>query len=373
MWSMNRPEDRAARLTERRRKRVEAKLRSRRITPLGDDFFEVQSGRGGTHVVALTEHRTSCSDCPHFDKGLGPCDHILMVRSFIVDGQPVELAPELRMPRSQTPRDWPFYKAYRRLIPGVVEFMLRDLVTKRLGSTRFSARNVGRPRLSTQDVIICANARRMHRGSGLEVDRLVREYHSAGWLLHPESPCEDAISGALRRKEVAETYMDLIGFAANPLRDKESVFAIDAQSWRTPCSLYDVHVYDAETRQKRWRKGNVVKLQIALGTTWKIVGAVAILSEEDGEVPQTKNLVKTVSERFGTPKMLLCDAAYSAGPERQWLSDQGIDVRIPFKGNSKLQGDGSAWDFDLENFFMRTINTGQNTMYDRRSSRTSAP
>jgi hypothetical protein len=152
----------------------------------------------------------------------------------------------------------------------------------------------------------------------------------------------------MRRQEIADSYLALIGLAADPLREQESTFAIDAQSWRTPCSLYEVNVIDAETKQKRRRKGNFVRLQVALGTRWKIVGAAAILSEEDGEVPQTINLMETVCERFGRPELLLCDTAYSAGAERQWLYDRGIVTRIPFKSNATPQGNGSAWNFDLQ-------------------------
>jgi hypothetical protein len=339
----------ATRLQRRRQERVDKKLQSRRIKPLGDGLFSVQSARGGEHLVFLAPNRSSCTDCVHFDAGTGPCDHMLMVRRFMEEGQPAELLAPSHAPRQQTERDWPFYKACRRLMPPVVELMLRDLCVAFLDNARLKG-GVGRPPLPVRDVIVCANARRMVRSSGLEAEHVVDRYFANKWLLHPVAPCEDAISKGLTRDDIADAYVRLIALAADPLKTLESVIAIDAQWWRTPCSLFDVNVKDQETNEKRLRKSNFIRLQVALGWQWKIVTAIAILSEEDGETPQTIDLVRNSSVQFGKPSLLLADTAYCADAEFQWLKDKGIEARIPFKSNAKLKNNGSAWDFNLQGF-----------------------
>ena len=159
-------------------------------------------------------------------------------------------------------------------------------------------------------------------------------------------PQFNTVSGYLRSEWLTPLLLELVTVTASPLRGLEREFAVDGTGWST--RWYDRwldHRLADESDRQRW-----VKLHLVVGVKSNVIARAAISPGSHHDHPYFRPLVIETAKRFDV-ETVLADMGYSSRSSYDLGGELGVEVRIPFKDNTRPpSNDGSEWSRNLRYF-----------------------
>ena len=142
-------------------------------------------------------------------------------------------------------------------------------------------------------------------------------------------PHYNTIFKYIERPEVFDILVSLIERASLPLKDIESVFAVDSTGFAF-CRFvrwFDIK-YNKFSSEQQW-----VKPHLCCGVKTNVVTAVQIHGRDTNDCPLLPALVEKTAENF-TMKEIVADKGYSSRENHIAAKVHGADPYIMFKANS---------------------------------------
>ena len=266
------------------------------------------------------------------------------------------------------PRNWPAYNRAQAYEPEEVKAILggfSDMINAADAKFR-GPRGKGRPPYPLGHVFFAVVLRGYHRCPTRPIESLLREAVELGYLRNvPMLPSHevhgfgDAVDSGVvripsyngvgyfeRSQWLTPLLLELVTLTARPLRGLERDFAVDGTGWST--RWYDRwldHRLSEESDRQQW-----VKLHLVVGCKTNVVARAAISPGSHHDSPYFRPLVIETAKHFDVD-MVVADMGYSSRPNYELGRQLGIQVRIPFKENTRPpSGDGSEWDRNLQHF-----------------------
>ena len=159
-------------------------------------------------------------------------------------------------------------------------------------------------------------------------------------------PQFNTVCNFLRSEWLTPLLLELVTATALPLKGVEHVFAVDG----TGCSTrwYDRwldHRLAKESDRQEW-----VKWHLVVGVKTNMIARAAISPGNHHDHPYFRPLVIETAKHFDVDTVV-ADLGYSSRSSHEVGPQLGVEVRIPFKSNTRPPSDnGSAWDADLRYF-----------------------
>jgi transposase len=190
----------------------------------------------------------------------------------------------------------------------------------------------GRPPIPLADVLFAMVLKVYNRISCRNVRPDLELAHHNGLL--SRIPSRNTIHNYFESKEVTKYLLQLIVESSLPLREIETVFAIDSTGFSSSTKERWVdHRYGrSEVRDKRvW-----IKVHLMCGVKTNIVTAVAVSDANKADSPYFKPLFKATARNFRI-RRIIGDKAYSALKNMLLAWENKSLPIIPFKCNAKAE------------------------------------
>ena len=159
-------------------------------------------------------------------------------------------------------------------------------------------------------------------------------------------PQFNTVSGFLRSEWLTPLLLELVTVTACPLKGLEREFAVDGTGWST--RWYDRwldHRLADESDRQQW-----VKLHLVVGVKSNVIARAAISPGSHHDHPYFRPLVIETAKRFDV-ETVVADSGYSSRSSYELGGELGLQVRIPFKDNTRPPSDdGSEWSKNLRYF-----------------------
>ena len=159
-------------------------------------------------------------------------------------------------------------------------------------------------------------------------------------------PQFNTVAHFLRSDWLTPLLLELVTVTACPLRGLEHEFAVDGTGWST--RWYDRWLdyrLAAESDRQQW-----VKLHLVVGVKSNVIARAAISPGSHHDHPYFRPLVIETAKRFDV-ETVVADMGYLSRSSYQLGGELGVDVRIPFKDNTRPPSDdGSEWSKNLRYF-----------------------
>ena len=159
-------------------------------------------------------------------------------------------------------------------------------------------------------------------------------------------PQFNTVCNFLRSEWLTPLLLELVTATALPLKSVEHVFSVDGTGWST--RWYDRwldHRLATESDRQQW-----VKLHLVVGVKSNTIARAAISPGNHHDHPYFRPLVIETARHFDVDTVV-ADMGYSSRSSHELGRQLGVQVRIPFKSNTRPpSNDGSAWDADLRYF-----------------------
>ena len=159
-------------------------------------------------------------------------------------------------------------------------------------------------------------------------------------------PQFNTVSLFLRSEWLTPLLLELVTVTACPLKGLEREFAVDGTGWST--RWYDRwldHRLASESDRQQW-----VKLHLVVGVKTNVIARAAISPGSHHDHPYFRPLVIETAKHFDV-ETVVADLGYSSRSNYQLGGELGLQVRIPFKENTRPpSNDGSEWSKNLRYF-----------------------
>ncbi|MBI5046339.1 transposase [Candidatus Micrarchaeota archaeon] len=188
---------------------------------------------------------------------------------------------------------------------------------------------VGRPRLEIRERIFCMLLRVYFGKSSRRLIGFLQYAVMKGYL--QKVPSYPSICRFFRDKEINAELLELLIETSKPLKEFETVFAVDASGFGT--SLY-AHYFNHEYRKHKTRKG-FLKLNVMIGVKTHIVTAAIVSKGKSHEIKDFPNLVDTTAKNFKIDEVS-ADSGYVAYYNYEAVVKHGGTPFILFKANNTL-------------------------------------
>lgn len=185
----------------------------------------------------------------------------------------------------------------------------------------------GRPRTPLADMIFTAVYKVYSTLSARRYGTDLAEAAEKGYIakaIHPVMVCS-----FLENEMMTPVLKALVSASAVPLREIETVFAVDSTGFST--SRFDKW-YDEKYGGTR-TKNVWVKCHAICGVRTHVCTAVEVLEKDSGDAPQFKPLVQKTAEKFRVQEVS-ADKAYLSAENIKAVVDCGGEPFIAFKANS---------------------------------------
>ena len=267
-------------------------------------------------------------------------------------------------------RDWHAYNGAQTHEVTEVKALLgglSDLISLTEGQFQ-GTRGKGRPAFPLGHAVFAVLLKAYSGLASRRLESLLRESVEQGYLRNV-SPCAlgggihvdatsasdsvripqfNTVSRYLRCGWLTPLLLELVTVTARPLRTFEHVFAVDGTGWgsRWYDRWLDHHLAD-ESDRKQW-----MKLHLVVGVESNIIALAAISPGSHHDHPYFRPLVIETAKHFDVERVV-ADMGYSSRSSYELGGELGVDVRIPFKSNTRpLENDGSEWSKNLEHFLL---------------------
>lgn len=306
--------------------------RSKKIVKLTDRFWAVPSQQ--TKGKYAVDPKAGTCMCPDFETFGKPCKHIYAVqyaRHQLTDSNGTTVVAEtLKITYGQ---NWSAYNAAQCQEKETVQVLLKSLCE---GIQQPEYKGNGRPSLPLADVVYGAT---MKVYSGMSARRASSDIHDCAekGLIDAE-PHYNTVLRYLDKPELTSLLKDLIEQSTVPLKTIETHFAVDSTGFATStyARWYD-EKYGKERKHQKW-----LKLHAAVGAKTNAIMAVNVTEGNRNDSPEFLGLVKSTSKRFNV-KEVSADKAYLSAENLEGVEALGANPLIPFKSNSRPDGNGPTW------------------------------
>ena len=322
----------AAHFEEARKARGLEIARSKKIVKLTDRFWAVPSQQTKGKYAVDPEAGTCM--CPDFETHGKPCKHLYAVqyaRHQITasDGTTV-VTESLRITYSQ---HWPSYNAAQCSEKETVQVLLKSLCS---GIEQPKYKGNGRPSLPWADVIYGATMKVYSGMSGRRASSDIRACVEKGFI--DADPHYNTILRYLNKPELTPLFKTLIDESAAPLAPVESCFAADGTGFHTSTyARWFDYKHGKDRKYQKW-----IKLHAMVGARTNVMTAVEVTEGNRNDSPEFVGLVKATATRFNM-KEVSADKAYLSNENLEAVEAIGAVPYIPFKLNSRPDGNGEAW------------------------------
>ncbi|MBN9166575.1 MAG: transposase, partial [Myxococcales bacterium] len=142
----------------------------------------------------------------------------------------------------------------------------------------------------------------------------------------------------LDKPELTPLFRPVIEEAASPLAPVESRFAADGTGFHTSTyARWFDHKHGKDKKYQKW-----VHLHAMVGARTNVMIGVEVTEGARGESPEFVGLLKATATRFNI-KEVSADKAYLSNENLEAVEALGAIPYIPFKLNSRPDGNGEAW------------------------------
>lgn len=232
--------------------------------------------------------------------------------------------------RKTYPQDWPVYNKAQIEEKATIMDILADM----LQEIEEPEQAMGRPRLTRRDLLFASTLKVYTQFS---LRRFMSDLVFAkqeGFVEH--APCFAAVGHFMEREDITPILKRLIGISATPLRDMESVFAIDSSGFRTSrLSDYCEKKHNTK-REHKWIKSHTI-----CGVRTNIITDAVVAGQDSADCPQLIPLVQTTVDIGFRPEEVSADKAYSSRDNFEFIDSVGAVPYIPFRSNATGKARGS--------------------------------
>ncbi len=302
-----------------------------------------QSGNG-VYLVNLDDG-PYCT-CEDFAKRGLACKHVYALQTLLQRSEQLDAEPPAAV--RVTPNSWSAYNASQVNEAELFETLLRELAAEVPQPSQAN----GRPRLPIADVLYAMG---MKVYSGFSTRRAmsgVREAATKGRV--GKEHCYSTTARYFERADLTPVLRELIQRSALPLRDVETVFAIDSSGFAsTAYNRWFEHKWGHVEGKKavKW-----AKLHIMCGVLTNIITAADATASMSADAPYLPEFVRITAEHF-TVKEVSGDMAYSSRKNLHAVVDVGGVPFIPFKTGAvakpKSGPADSLWEQMFHHFTLR--------------------
>ena len=305
-----------------------------RITVLPDGYrVPSQSRSTAYHVILDPEVYCPCDD---FDERQQPCKHIYAALAAHRQERDPEADIIEAPPKVRYHRDWPTYNAAQEHEGEHFERLLRSLCDTVPQPERQPGRP-GRPALPLPDVVYALGLKTYSCLSARRVMSNLRRAECAGQM-HCK-PSRTSATRYLAKPTLTPLLRRLIEQSALPLRDIETIFAIDSTGFSGAANNRWFDYKHGYARKKsQWSK-----LHIMCGVRTNIVTAADCTPYESADVRFFDEFVRITDQNFQIEKVL-ADKAYPSHKNFHAVDDVGGIAYIPFQGRSVPRRKGAKAD-----------------------------
>lgn len=260
------------------------------------------------------------------------CKHIYAVeytirREYATNGETSTLTETVTV-RKTYKQEWPAYNAAQANEKDQFQSLLHQLCQGIGGPSQ----NMGRPRLSFEDMIFSACFKVYSTVSGRRFMSDLRDAHRK--RLHIKSPHYNSAFNYFESEALTPYLEMLIEESSLPLAAIEKDFAVDSSGFST--SRFVQWVKAKYTNPRLLEARDWVKVHLMCGVKTNIVTAVTITDRFAGDSPQFKPLVDATAKNFGMQEVS-ADKAYISAAILQTVVDHHAMPYIPFKSNSTAE------------------------------------
>ena len=243
-----------------------------------------ESNPNKKYLVKEVEGKLSCN-CYDYCNKKNKCKHVFAIEFFIEDI--IAKEKNIDNPKKTYGQNWSTYNNYQINEKRNVLKALRDLC-----DIKQPKYNFGRPRLPFSDMLFGAILKVY---TGFSLRRFMSDMEIAKEMgLIEKVPCYSSLSNFMNKKEISEILIELIKFTASPLKDVETVFAVDSSGFSTSrfARWFD-YKWGEERKYKVW-----IKAHISIGVMTNIVAGVTITSGTSSDSNEFEELIKQTAENF---------------------------------------------------------------------------
>ena len=276
-----------------------------------------QSGNG-VYLVNLDDG-PYCT-CPDFEKRGLACKHVYAVETLLQRSEQLHAEPPSAV--RVTPQPWQAYNASQVHEAELFEILLWELVSE----VPQPAQTNGRPRLPIADMLYAMGMKVYTGFSTRRAMSGVREAVAKGRV--GKEHCYSTTARNFERAALTPVLRELIQRSALPLRDVETIFAIDSSGFAsTAYNRWFEHKWGHVEGKKavKW-----AKLHIMCGVLTNIITAADATASMSADAPYLPEFVRITAKNF-TVREVSGDMAYSSRKNLHAVADVGGTPYIPFK------------------------------------------
>ena len=320
--------------------------------------YKVPSQSGNGAYLVNLDDGPYCT-CEDFEKRRKACKHVYAVETMLqrsdrLDDEPPEA---VRL----TSRSWAAYNAAQVHEGELFERLLLELVSE----VPQPIQTNGRPRLPIADMLYAMGMKVYTGFSTRRAMSGVRDSVAKGRV--GREHCFSTTARYFKRPELTPVLRQLVQYSSLPLRDVETVFAIDSSGFAsTAYNRWFEHKWGHVEGKKavRW-----AKLHIICGVLTNIVTAADATASMSADAPYLPEFVRVTAENF-TVREVSGDMAYSSRRNLHAIVDAGGQPYIPFKtGAVARPKSGPADSLWTQMFHYFTLSTAEfNQRYHQRSN-----
>lgn len=306
-------------------------------------FVPSQSRGGHRYVVRQDDPNKPFCSCPDHEERQMKCKHIYAVeiviqREFSFDGsKPAQQTvtetisiTETVLKKPTYPQDWTNYNLAQT---NEHEHFLRFLADL-CRTVEEPEHKKGRKPIPLRDKVFSAVLKVYSMMSARRFSGDLKEAVELGYI--EKTPHFNSVLNVFDDAEIMPILKRLVEVSATPLREVETVFAVDASGFSTNrfTKWFD-EKYGVVRQKADW-----VKAHISVGVTTNVIVAVEVLEQHSGDSPQLPGLVETTAKTFRV-KECTADKAYASLANYDAIETHGGTLYAAFKSDATGQLGGS--------------------------------
>lgn len=305
-----------------------------RLSKLDNGSWKVPAQNGsGFYYVKSNGVQAKCN-CPDFETRRCKCKHIWAVqytvtKKFDKKGNMTSVTETKKVTYSQ---DWHNYNLAQTREKELFMKLLADL-TNNISNNAY---NFGRPKNPLGDTIYSMIFKVYSTFSGRrfnsDIEEAVNKEHISKKIPY------NSMFDYFNKEELTPILSKLVTITALPLKSVENKFNIDSTGFGTSNFQRGYSFkHGKEICSREW-----VKCHFMNGAKTNIIAGVKITSDYENDCPQFEELYNATKNNFNMEE-LSGDKAYLSRENLELAEENGTDIFIPFKSNSKPNKNGSVW------------------------------
>lgn len=307
--------------------------RNSKVTRVDNLWLVPSQSRPKKYAVDLSNDPPVCT-CADYETNRRKCKHIFAAQYLLSQADTGATLPEPpKVVRPTYRQNWHEYNLAQTHEKSQFLALLYELCQ----DVEEPVQEKGRPRLPLRDIIFAATFRIYSTISGRRFMSDLRDALARGYL--SRLPSYNSIFDYLQMEALTPYITRLIVESSLPLKSVETAFAVDSSGFST-CRFtrwYDVK-YGKDEDWREW-----IKLHLICGVKTNIVTGVEVSEAYSNDYTYFKPLVEQTARSGFQMEEVSADKAYLGVSNFGTALKHGAIPYIPFKSNSRPEGNGALW------------------------------